>query len=144
MRKDAKTKLMQVAVCLVCAIAVWRYGSALERTEFSGGWLTAPLLEMKDVGSLLFVVALLLTFFYRRIAAAIALLACLLCLTLFLNLTAPGPFRRVFGGQYSVPLQANFVGGVWAITGMIALAIAAAVCLRSLLGQADPKYQNSR
>ena len=62
MTRDGKTKLTQAAACLLCAVVVRRYGSDLEGTEFSGGWLTGPLLHMKDVGSLLFVLALLLTF----------------------------------------------------------------------------------
>ena len=91
MTRDEKTKLAQAAACLVCAVVVWRYGSDLEGTEFSGGWLTGPLLDMKDVGTLLFVLALLLTFVYRRIAAATTLVASLLCLPLYLYFTTPGP-----------------------------------------------------
>jgi hypothetical protein len=143
MKKDGKTNLIQVAICLVCALIAWRCGSAFEGTEFNGGWLTGSLLNMENAGSFLFVLALLLTFFYQRIAAAIALLACLLCSPLFLYLTAPGPFRRVFGGQYSVSRHANFVWNEWAIAGMIALAIAAAISLRSLLRPAGPKSQKS-
>ena len=69
MKNDGKIKMMQAAACLLCAAIVWRYGSSLEGTAFSG-WVTGPLLDMEDVGSLLFRLALLLTFFYRRIAAA--------------------------------------------------------------------------
>ena len=102
MTRDGKTKITQSAVCLLCAVIVWKYGSDLEGTEFSGGWLTGPLLDMEETGSLLFVLALLLTFFYRRIAAATTLIACLLCLPLYLYFTAPGPYplglqRRIFG-----------------------------------------------
>ena len=71
MNRDCKLQLLQGAACLLCAIVVWRYASSLLGTEFSGGWITGPLLEMKEVGSLLFVLALLLTFFYRRVAAAV-------------------------------------------------------------------------
>ena len=137
MTRDGKTKITQSAVCLLCAVIVWRYGSDLEGTEFSGGWLTGPLLDMEETGSLLFVLALLLTFFYRRIAAATTLIACLLCLPLYLYFTAPGPFRRVFRGEYSVPLQASFVWNKWNITGIVALTIAACLGIRGLLFAAD-------
>jgi hypothetical protein len=94
---------------------------------------------MEDIGSLLFVLALLLTFFYRRTAAAITLIACLLCLPLYFYFTAPGPFRWVFRGEYSVPLQANFVWNKWDIAGIVALTIAACLGVRSLLFAADPE-----
>jgi hypothetical protein len=98
---------------------------------------------MEETGSLLFVLALLLTFFYRRIAAATTLVACLLCLPLYLYFTAPGPFRWVFRGEYSVPLQVSFVSNKWAITGIVALAIAAYVGVRSLLFAGDSQSRNS-
>src|SRR5437899_1952881 len=139
MTRDGKTKLTQAAACLVCAVVVWRYGSDLEGTEFSGGWLTGPLLDMKDVGTLLFVLALLLTFVYRRIAAATTLVASLLCLPLYLYFTTPGPFRWAFRGEYSVPLQANFVWNKWNIAGIVALTIAACLGIRGLLFAADPR-----
>src|SRR6266404_826947 len=98
MTRDEKTKLAQAAACLVCAVVVWRYGSDLEGTEFSGGWLTGPLLDMKDVGTLLFVLALLLTFVYRRIATR-SVLALFASLSLLYNSGAfPLGFqRRIFG-----------------------------------------------
>jgi hypothetical protein len=133
MSKDLKQKLAQVAVCVLCIILLWGYGSGLEGTEFSEGWLTGPLLHMNDVGTLLFIASLVLTFFFRRIGAAVTILASLLCLPLYLYFTAPGPFRRVFGGIYSVPLQANFVWNRSNIMGIVALAIAVSVGFRSFL-----------
>src|SRR5258708_22614988 len=116
MKRDRKLQLLQVVVCLLCALVVWRYRSFLGGTEFSGGWVTGPLFNMKEVGSLLFVPALLLTLFYRQMAAAVTLMACLLCLPLYLYFTAPGPFRRVFSKAiWSVPLRANFVWDNWTI-----------------------------
>jgi hypothetical protein len=47
---------------------------------------------------------------------------------LYLYFTAPGPFRRVFGGEYSVPLQANFVWDRSAIVGVLAVTVA--ICIR--------------
>jgi hypothetical protein len=144
MKKDGRAKLVQAAACLLCAGIAWRYASSLAGTEFSGGWLTGSLLDMKDVGSLLFLLALLLTSFSRRIAAAIVLIACLMCLPLYLYFTAPGPFRRLFGrSEWSVPLRARFVWDYWTITGIVVLAITGYVGLRGLWGAADSQSRNS-
>src|SRR5229473_3164725 len=116
MKKNLIQKVTQVATCLLGAGVALRYESILaplEGTEFGGGRLTGPLLTLYDVGALLFILALLLVFFYRRIAAAITILASLLCLPIYFYFTAPGPFRRVFRGEYKVPLQANFVWDRW-------------------------------
>jgi hypothetical protein len=132
MNKDLRRKLTQVAICLVCAILVWRYGDDLGATEFSGGRVTGPLLDVYDIGSLLFILAIPLTFFFRRTAAAVTVMASLLCLPLYFYFTAPGPFRRLFPGEYSVPLESNFAWTGWAIFGILALAIAAGVGFRGL------------
>src|SRR5262249_8790181 len=87
-----KQKLWQAAGCLLCAAVAWRFTSHLEGTEFSGGRITSPLLDMQNAGVLLFILALILTFLSRRAAAATILLAGLLCLPLYLCFTAPGPF----------------------------------------------------
>jgi hypothetical protein len=87
---------------------------------------------MHDVGTFLFVPALLLTFFLQRIAAGIALVASLLCFPLYLYFTTPGPFRWMFRGEYSVPLQANFVWSKWATLGMLTLVVAICVSLWNL------------
>jgi hypothetical protein len=133
MDADGKSKLTQAGVCVVCAVMVSGYGRSLEGTEFGGGRLTGLLLDMKDVGALLFALALLLTFLYRRIAASIALTACLLSLPLYLYFTNPGPFQRIFSGErWSVPLQATFVWDSWTIAGIVMLAITAYVGIRGL------------
>ena len=144
MTQDRKAKLKQATVFLLCAAIAWRYGSSTQGTEFSGGRLAGLLLDMKDVGSLLFFLALPLTFFYRRIAAAIALVACLLCLPLYLYFTAPGPFRRLFNdAEWSVPPLANFVWDSWTVTGIVVLAITAYFGVRGLLFAGDSQSQNS-
>jgi hypothetical protein len=132
MGKDRSSAFQQAAVCLSCIAIVWRYASFLEGTEFSGGRVTGVLLDMQDAGSGLFVIALLLTFLYRRIAAAVTLVACLLCLPLYLYFTAPSPFRRVFSGGLSVPLRAHFVWDNWTIVGIAVLVITAWVSVQGL------------
>jgi hypothetical protein len=130
--KLRRQRLWQAASCLLCIVVAQRNSFGLAGTEFSGGLLTGPLLDSHDIGSLLFVQALLLTFVYPRVAAALAVGASLLCLPLYLYFTAPGPFRRVFGGEYSVPLQASFVWDRWAILGMLTLVVATYICLWNL------------
>jgi hypothetical protein len=97
---------------------------------------------MKEAGSLLFVIALALTFVYRRIAAAITLLACLLCAPLYFYFTFPGLFRSLFSGlEWSLPQRTGFVWNNWTIIGIAVLLITARVSLRNLRlgGDAHPR-----
>jgi hypothetical protein len=130
-------KFTQVATCLLCTAVAWRYESIigpLEGTEFGGGWLTGPLLHLYDIGAVLLFIALLLVFFFRRIAAVITILASLLCLPLYLYFTAPGPFRRIFYWVYfESPIQSSFRWNTEAVVGILTLAIAAYVGFRSFL-----------
>jgi hypothetical protein len=146
MKKDRKTKLMQVAACLLCAAVVWRHEQILAPlggTEFGGGWVTGPLLTLYDVGALLFILALLLAVFFRRIAAAITLTAALLCLPLYLYFTAPILFLWVSrSAEWTPPLRHGFVWSTWALTGIVALMIAVFISLRSLLIPAVSNSQN--
>jgi hypothetical protein len=143
MRKNRRFAIQQAAVCLSCIAIVWRYTAVVEGTEFSGGRVTGVLLHMQDAGSMLFVIALLLAFLYRRIAAAVTLVAFLLCLPLFLYFTAPGPFRAVFGGEWSVPLRTGFIWDDRTIVGIVVLVIAAWVSLRGLRIAGDAQSRNS-
>jgi hypothetical protein len=81
----------------------------------------------------LFVLALGLTFVVRRIAAATILLACLLCLPLFLYFSVPGFIHWIFSGEYKVLLQASFVWDWWSIGGIVVLTLAAFACLPSFV-----------
>ena len=100
-------------------------------SEFSGGRLTGPLFEMASIGSLLFLPALLLTFIFRRIAATIAIAAALLCFPLYSYVLLPGPYRWIFKGEYSVPLDRPFHWDNWAVVGVLSLVCAAILSLRS-------------
>jgi hypothetical protein len=128
MKNNRKQKLLQAITCLLCVVVAWmrNFGG-----EFAGGRVTGPLFSMFELGSVVFVLALLLTFVYPKIAAAIALAACLVSLPLYLFFIAPGPFRSVFKGEYTVPLQASLVWDTWAIAGVLALAVVAYVSMRS-------------
>jgi di/tricarboxylate transporter len=79
MGKSPKEKIWQAIACLACVAVLRIHLNDYGTSEFSGGWLTGPLLEMADLSSLLFLVALVLTFFLRKTAATIALAGVLLC-----------------------------------------------------------------
>jgi len=127
-----KQKLLQGASCMVCVVVAQRNSFGVGDTEFSGGHLTGPILNSLEIGSLLFLLALIITFVRPRIAAPLAIVASLLCLPLYLYFTAPGPFRRVFGGEYSVPLQASFVWNGPAIVGVLVLTVTMCICIWNL------------
>jgi len=132
MEKLSKQKLWQAGAFLACVAVLWIRFDAFGASEFSGGRITGKLFTMADLGSVLFLVALLLTFFFPRIAAAIALAATLLCLPFYLYILMPGPYRQIFKGEYSVPLRTPFVWNSWAVVGVLSLVIAAFLSLDSL------------
>src|SRR5690242_7255654 len=112
-------KVLQAGCCLACVLVALRYSSGLDDSEFSGGRITGPILDLFDGGTLLLALAGILSFFLHRVAAAAALIATLLCLPLYIYFTAPGPFRAVFHGEYSVPYPSYFVWN-WPNTAAIA------------------------
>src|SRR5258708_37754570 len=146
MAKFGKQELWQAISCVLCIAVAWVHLDDVGASEFSGGRVTGPLFAMADNGSLLFIPALVLTVFYRRIAAVLGLMASILCLPLYLYFTSPEPFRWVVKGEYSVPLRANFVWNNWAIAGIASLLFATIVCLRRFIAAApkiDPMRESS-
>lgn len=131
MKKPGKSELWQAASLFLCLAVAAPQTDWIGASEFSGGWVTGPLLSMFQNGVPLFFLAMILTFFYQRIGAVIGIAASVLCLPLYLYFVVPGLFRSVFGGEWSVPLQAYFVWNMWAMAGMLTLAAAAFVCSRS-------------
>jgi hypothetical protein len=125
-------RVLQATSCLLSLIAARASSSGLEGTEFSRGRVTAALLYLSDTGIVLLAAALLLTFAYSRIGAALGILGSVLCVPLYVYFIAPGAFRNLFPGKYSVPLETNFVWSSWPIIGMIALAVALVLCGRNL------------
>ncbi|HEV2687466.1 MAG TPA: hypothetical protein VGV35_02900, partial [Bryobacteraceae bacterium] len=122
MTKSGSRRMWLISSCLVCTALTWRYAAGLEGTEFSGGRISGPLLDMFDGGGVLFFAAAVVSFFYARVGAAIALAATVLQLPLYVYFIAPGPFRAVFRGEYSVPLRANFEWDRWSVAGILVLA----------------------
>lgn len=131
MKKPGTHELSLALVFLVAMFVALRNSNGLDGTEFSGGWLTGPLLSMTDVGIVLFLLALIVTFVGRRVAAAIGLAASLLCLPLYLYFIAPVPFSQIFsfGHEFKVQPSAGLHWDRWAITGVLTLAATVYVCL---------------
>jgi hypothetical protein len=130
MKKPEKNELWQASSFVLCATVAWAQTDEIGGSEFIGGRVTGPIFALFESGILVFVLAVLLTFIYRRVGAIMGIAASLLCFPLYLYCTAPGPFRFAFRGIYSVPLQSNFVWDNWSIGGMLTLAIAVFVSSR--------------
>lgn len=115
----------------MCVILALRNTKRLEGTEFSGGWLTGPLLSMTEIGTVLFALALIVAFLFPRIAAGIALVSSVLCLPLYLYFIAPVHFGQIFGSghQFKVPPGTNFHVDVWVLAGLLILAVTGYLCL---------------
>jgi hypothetical protein len=133
MKKLGKQQIGLATCCVVSVLVALQNTGGLEGTEFSGGWLTGPLLSMADIGTALFLLALIAAFLYLRVAGAIALVSSLLCLPLYLYFTAPVPFHRIFGfgHQFKVQPTGGFHWHRWAMAGVLTLAVTTYACLRS-------------
>lgn len=130
MKKPGKNELWQAATFVLCIAVAW-IQLDLAGSEFNGGRVTGPIFSLFEGGFLVFVLAILLTFMYRRVAAVMGIAASLICVPLYLYCTAPGLFRVIFPGNWKSPLEANLIWDMWAIAGMLTLAVAAFVCSRS-------------
>jgi hypothetical protein len=108
--------------------------SVLDGSEFVGGRITGPVFDLAEAGLLLFGLSLLLLFWFPRISAVIAIVASLLVSPLLLYFVAPGPFHRMFQGEWSVPLSSNFAWNTWAVFGMVAVLAALLVSVQSFYG----------
>ena len=146
MKKPQKLQLWLAASCLACVVVVLRNTNGLEGTEFSGGWLTGPLLSMADIGAGLFVLALVVTLRTPKFAGALGLASSLLCLPLYLYLIAPVRFNEIFGfgHQFKVQPSGNFHWDPWAIGGVLTIAVTTYVCLRGLAVTTGPRIQEQR
>ena len=131
MKNFRPERMWQAIGCLACTVVLWVHLDDYGASEFGGGWLTGPLFSMADLGSVLFLLAMLLTFVVRRIAATIALAAALLCLPFYLYILMPGPYRWIFKGEYSVLSYQSFYWDNWAVIGVASLLFVAVLSLRS-------------
>jgi hypothetical protein len=131
--KQMGQKLLAAAGCLVCAAVCWRSFLTFEGTEFGGGTLAGN----QVIAAILYILALILTFNYPRVAAASALIACFFSLPLYLYLVFPRPFREVWPGKWSVTYlpRETFVWNAWWITGiLVTILVAMLYTLRLIHG----------
>jgi hypothetical protein len=131
MKKFPRSVWLQAITCIASLAVLWTQLDSIGDSEFRGGALTGILFRLANAASVLFVLALLLTFLKRRFGAALALLASFLTLPLYLYIVAPGLFRRIFPGEYSVPLDSAFVWNRWAVIGIVISGITAFACFRN-------------
>lgn len=137
-RKPDAGQAFQAVSFLLCASLALRITSGLDGTEFSGGRLTGPLLSMANSGTVLFALALVLTFPFPRVAAGIGLASSLLCVPLCAFFIAPVPFAQLFarGHEFSVQPTSGFHWHAWPVTTLLAVAVACYVCIRHLVANA--------
>jgi hypothetical protein len=110
--------LSHAAACGLCAVIWWFVVGPLGEAEFVGGAVTGSLFTMSEWGWLLFVISAVGVFFRRRETVIVALVACLISLPVYLYLAAPSLFRRVFAGEYTVPLSSDSVWNTWPMIGV--------------------------
>ncbi len=125
-------KRMLALLSLICIVLNWKLTIGFGGTEFSGGRITGPLYSMSDAALLLFIVSLLLLIRLPRLSAAASGIATLLCIPVSFLLLAPGPFRRIAGGEWYVSLQSNFVLTCWNVGWEFALAATLSVSIAIL------------
>jgi hypothetical protein len=126
----ARQKLWLAGSCLLGIVVFWHEIDVVDGSEFIGGRLTSRRLLLAWNGVLLFLLGWVLTVVRRRVAAGFILTASLLCWPLCLYMTFPAMYRRVFKGEYSVPLQSRMTWDWWAIAGMLTQLLSMYVCLR--------------
>lgn len=135
MKKPDIQQVWQAGSLLLCVLLALRITNGLDGTEFSGGWLTGPLLSMEEIGAALFIVAVVLTFVFSRVAAVIGLASSVLCLPLYLFFIAPVSFGQIFarGHESSVQPAPGFHWHAWPVSGVLVLAVTLYVCIRRLV-----------
>jgi hypothetical protein len=132
LRKPDAGQAFQAVSLLLCVYLALQLTRGLDGTEFGGGWLTGPLLSMADSGTLLFILAIVLTFLFPRVAAAIGLASSLLCVPLCCFFIAPLPFAHVFarGIEFSAQPTPGFHWRMRPMTTLAAVALASYLCIR--------------
>ncbi len=126
-------KVVQAALCLLCAVAAWNSLEDLDGTELIGGTVTGPMINVAAVAAIVLVLAVILTFIWPRVAAISAFVACASCIPLYIYRTLPRLFRALFPGFYKGPPAGTFIWHNWSITGMLTAVVVAYLCYRSVL-----------
>jgi hypothetical protein len=139
LKKPDMGQALQAGSFLLCAVLALYVTRGLDKSEFRGGWLTGPLLSMADIGTVLFILALVLTLLRPRVAAGFGLASSLLCVPLCAFFIAPVRFTYVFarGHEFSVQPTPGLHWDTWSIATLLALAFAAYLCMRRFAASAQ-------
>jgi len=132
-------KLAHVSILLLASWLSLRNTNSLDGSEFSGGRLTGPILTMCEIAIIVFVVGIVLAYPFPRIASVTSLLASLLSLPFLLYWIAPRPVRSIYKGEYSVPLQSNFVWNKWSLGTAVAILIVVVMSVWNLFPVQRPQ-----
>ena len=127
LNKPTKQNYLLGASCLLAALLQLWFAFPLDGSEFSGGRLTGPILNLSDYGGYVFLIAAVLALFLPRLASVMALAAVLLCLPLYLYSITPGIFRQLFPGEYKMPIASSFTWNALALAGIASVAVV--VCI---------------
>ena len=133
-----------IGACVLCAILGWYFAAPLEGTEFSGGSVTGPLLTLHAASGALFILSAAAVARYPRPAVAFGVVAAVLSFPLYVYFVAPGLFRTVFRGEYSVPMNAALVWNGWAIAGAVTACAATFTALAVWVQSPLPSSSNDR
>jgi len=136
-------KLTHASVLLLATWLMLRIHNVVDGSEFVGGTVTGPIFKMCGIAIFGFIVGIVLAYPFPRIASVISMLACLLSLPFLLYFIAPGPFRAVFKGEYSVPLESNFVWNRWSMEPAVAVLILVTISVWNLLSASQHKVERS-
>ena len=125
-------KTWQVLGNLACLAVLWIRLDDFGASEFGGGWLTGALLRWANTGGLFFLIAIPVTFFHRRAAAAMGMAGALLCLPFYLYLLVPGVYSPALRGETKTLFQpAFFTWNTWAAFGIGSLVATTILSSRS-------------
>jgi hypothetical protein len=142
--KRISRKVLQAAVCLLCAVAAWNSLEDLTGTELIGGTVTGPMINVAAIAAIVLLLAVIMTFIWPRVAAIGAFVASTLCLPLYVYRTLPRLFRLIFPGSYKGPPEGSFIWHSWSIIGLFTTVLVAYLCYRSFPSQSDPPMSSSR
>src|SRR6476469_10976627 len=128
-QQPSKRNVRLAAVCVLGAIVSWRFMDYLGPSEFRGGTVTRPVWSLVTLALDLYLLAAFLAFFYPPLAAAVAILAGVVALPIYLLSVFPGPFHRIVSGELSIAIS-NFSVDLWSLVGVATIAAVVFLSIR--------------
>jgi hypothetical protein len=116
--------------CALGTVITWRFSDALAPSEFAGGSVTGKLVNLQEISSYMFPAALIASWWFRRVAALLALIACALAIPLYAYFISPGLFRVLLPGPYSIQLGRGVFWDPWAFAGLLTVALTVYFCFQ--------------